>query len=123
MRCEGVPQALHGDAAPEQKVEKIMEINMEMKVKDNWSEPGHPNQNPVEAIGMKPLKLGVQATMQMQCDNEPMNTQKTLTIIVLPLFLGRKHPFQSDDMHMTLQLSCNASSGNPSIQRLMNNHK
>ena len=24
---------------------------------------------------------------------------------------------------MTLQLSCNASSGNPSIQRLMNNHK
>ena len=53
MRHEGVPQALHRDAAPEQKVEKIMEINRDMKVKDSWSEPGHPNQNPVEAIGVK----------------------------------------------------------------------
>ena len=61
MRCEGVPEALHRDAAPEQKVKKIMEINREMKVKDSWSEPGHPNQHPVEAIGVTPLKLGVQA--------------------------------------------------------------
>ena len=63
MGCEGVPEALHRDAAPEQKVKKIMEINREMKVKDSWSEPGHPNQNPVEAIGVKPLKMGVQAIM------------------------------------------------------------
>ena len=40
-----------------------MEINREMKVKDSSSEPGHPNQNPMEAIGVKPLKLGVQAIM------------------------------------------------------------
>ena len=56
MRYEGVPVELHRDAAPEEKIEKIIELNRKMRVKDTWSEPGHPNQNPAEALGVKPLK-------------------------------------------------------------------
>ena len=35
-----------------------------MMVKDTWAEPGHPNQNYVEALGVKPLKEGTEALMK-----------------------------------------------------------
>ena len=50
MRYEGVPEGLHRDGAPEKKVQKIMDINREIRVKDTWSKAGHPNKNPVEAL-------------------------------------------------------------------------
>ena len=63
MRYEGVPEGLHRDLAPEQKVEKIIQLNREMMVKDTWAEAGHPNENPAEALGVQPLKRGVQVLM------------------------------------------------------------
>ena len=63
MRCEGAPAGLHRDLAPEIKVDPITDINRKMMVKDTWSEAGRPNENPVEALGVNPLKRGVQALM------------------------------------------------------------
>ena len=56
MRHEGVPQGLHRDLAQEEKTAKIIDLNRRMMVKDTWSESHHPNQNPVEAQGVNPLK-------------------------------------------------------------------
>ena len=58
MRYEGVPEGLHRDLAPEEKVEKIINLNMGMMVRDTFAEVVHPNQNPAEALGVKPLKQG-----------------------------------------------------------------
>ena len=63
MRYEGVPSGLHRDGAKEERLEKLIDINREMKVKDSWSEPKRPNENPVEALGVNPLKRGVKAIM------------------------------------------------------------
>ena len=63
VHYEGVPTALHRDAAPEQKCQAITDLNREMQVKDTWSEPDHPNENPAEALGVNPLKRGVQILM------------------------------------------------------------
>ena len=58
MCYEGVP---HQDKAPEEGAPEIIDlVNHEMMVKDSWAEPGHPNQNPVEAMGMNPLKKGIE---------------------------------------------------------------
>ena len=59
MRYEGVPEGLHRDLAPEQKIDKIIQINRDMKVKDTWSEARHSNQNPTEQGGVRILKAGV----------------------------------------------------------------
>ena len=59
MRYEGVPAYLYCDLAPEQKIEGIIKINRDMRVKDTWSEARHPNQNPVEQGGVRILKAGV----------------------------------------------------------------
>ena len=48
MRYEGVPEGLHRDMAPEEKVDKIIDLNRDMRVQDTFAEPGHPNQNPAE---------------------------------------------------------------------------
>ena len=63
MRYEGAPQGLHRDLAPEEKVDKILDLNREMMVKDTWAEAGHPNENPAEALGVKPLKTGAEQLM------------------------------------------------------------
>jgi len=63
MRYEGVPECLHRDLSNEQKVASIIDLNRDMRVKDTWSEPDHPNQNFVEALGIKPLKLGAENIM------------------------------------------------------------
>ena len=49
MRYEGFPEGPHHNLVPEEKVEKIIDLNRKMMVKDTWSEQGHPNQNPAEA--------------------------------------------------------------------------
>ena len=63
MRYEGVPEGLHRDLAPKEKIDKIIDLNRQMMVKDSWSEPGHPNENPAEALGVNPLKKGVEQLM------------------------------------------------------------
>ena len=63
MRYEGVPEGLHRDLAPEEKVDKIIELNRQMMVKDSWSEQGHPNENPAESLGVNPLKKGMEQIM------------------------------------------------------------
>ena len=43
MRYEGIPEGLHRDLAPEEKINKIIDLNQQVMVKDMWSEQGHPN--------------------------------------------------------------------------------
>ena len=50
MRYEEIPEKLHRDLAPEQKVDDIIDINRTMRVRDTFSEAGNPNQNPAEAL-------------------------------------------------------------------------
>ena len=63
MRYEGIPEGLHIDLAPEQKVDEIIDINRTMGVRDTFSEAGKPNQNPVEAMGVKIVKKGAEGLM------------------------------------------------------------
>jgi len=63
MQYEGVPEGLHRDLAPEEKVDNIIKLNRDMMVKDSWSESGNPNQNPVESQGVYPLKKGAEQIM------------------------------------------------------------
>ena len=58
-REEGVPPVLHRDKASEQAHEAFVELNRHMMVKDSFSEPGNPNQNPAGALGVKLLKVGI----------------------------------------------------------------
>ena len=46
-----------------EKEQEIININRKMMVKDTWSEPGHPNQNPAKNRGVKELKKGVEMIM------------------------------------------------------------
>lgn len=59
MQYEGVLEGLHRDLAPEQKIDKIIQINRDIRVKDTWSEAKDPNQNPVEQGGVRILIAGV----------------------------------------------------------------
>ena len=43
--------------------EKIIDLNRDMMVRDSYSEAHHPNQNPAEALGVKPLKQGAEMIM------------------------------------------------------------
>ena len=56
MRYEGVPESLHWDLAPEQKVDEITDLNSNMIVRDTWSKAGFPTQNPVEQGAVQILK-------------------------------------------------------------------
>ena len=66
MRYEGIPETLHWDKAPEQKTRDIIDLNRKMRVADSWSEPGHPTQNFVESLGVKPIKRGAEAIMNQR---------------------------------------------------------
>ena len=45
------------------KIKTIIDLNKKIIIKDIWTETGHPNQNFVEALGVKPLKNTVEAIM------------------------------------------------------------
>ena len=57
---------LHRDKAPEQAHEAFIEMNRCMMVKDSFSEPGNPNQNPAEALGVKPFKRAFKSSWTAQ---------------------------------------------------------
>ena len=63
MRNEGVPACLHRDDSKGQKTFAITDLNRDYMVKDSFSEPYHPNQNPAESLGVKTIKTGAQAIM------------------------------------------------------------
>ena len=66
MHYEGISAGLQRDLAPEEKVRKIIHMNKDMIVKYILSEVGHPNKNPAEAFGVKPLKTDMEAIMIRQ---------------------------------------------------------
>ena len=59
MRKHGVPSVLRRDNSKEQCSEAIAEINRERGVKDEFSEPYNPQQNPVELNAIKFIKESV----------------------------------------------------------------
>jgi len=56
IRERGAPHTLRRDNAQSEKSEAIMEINRENCIKDEFTEPHHPHQNPVEGGAIKYLK-------------------------------------------------------------------
>src|SRR6056300_871066 len=56
IREEGIPTRLHRDNSGEQKSDGFKETNRVHHVKDSWTEPYHPHQNPAETRAMAFLK-------------------------------------------------------------------
>ena len=56
IRKEGAPSALRRDNAKEEYGEAVKEIHRELYIKDEFSEPYYPNQNPVELNMIRYLK-------------------------------------------------------------------
>ena len=56
IRDHGAPSALRRDNAKEEKSEEVDQIHRELFIKDQFSEPYNPQQNPVESRGIRYLK-------------------------------------------------------------------
>ena len=56
IREHGAPSALRRDNAKEEQSEEVKEINREFIIKDQLTEPYHPQQNPVESNAIRYLK-------------------------------------------------------------------
>src|SRR5687767_5018070 len=56
IRDHGAPSAIRRDNAKEEQSETITEINREYMIKDQFTEPYHPQQNPVESNAIRYLK-------------------------------------------------------------------
>jgi len=56
IRDHGAPSALRRDNAKEEQSESVQEINREFMIKDQYTEPYHPQQNPVESNAIRYLK-------------------------------------------------------------------
>ena len=55
--CEqGAPSVLRHDNANEENSNKVQELHRELLIKDQFNEPCHPQQNPVESRAIKWLK-------------------------------------------------------------------
>jgi len=59
IREQGAPSALRRDNAKEEKGAEVDEIHRELYIKDEFSEPYNPQQNPVESRGINYLKAHV----------------------------------------------------------------
>ena len=56
IREHGAPSALRRDNAKEEQSEIVKDINREFIIKDQFTEPYHPQQNPVESSAIRYLK-------------------------------------------------------------------
>ena len=56
IREQGCPSALRRDNAKEEQSEEVFKIHRELFIKDQFTEPYHPQQNPVELRAVKYLK-------------------------------------------------------------------
>ena len=54
---------MNQDLAPEEKFDKIIDLNQHTMVNNTFSKAGDPNENHVEALGVKPLKQGTEQIM------------------------------------------------------------
>ena len=63
IRAQGAPSALRRDNAQEEKGEQVIDINREYMIKDEFTEPYHPQQNPVETSAIRYLKGQVQVLL------------------------------------------------------------
>ena len=59
IRDHGAPSALRRDNAKEEQSELVKDINREFMVKDQYTEPYHPQQNPVESSAIRYIKSQV----------------------------------------------------------------
>ena len=56
IREHGAPSTLRRDNAKEEQGEEVIEINRELLIKDQYTEPYHPQQNPVESGAIRYIK-------------------------------------------------------------------
>ena len=56
MRERGIPHTLRRDNAPEEASKVVKRMNRDYMVMDEYTEPGHPQQNPSELNGVKFVK-------------------------------------------------------------------
>src|SRR5688500_491134 len=63
IRDHGAPSALRRDNAKKEQSEVIKDINREYMIKDQYTEPYHPQQNPVESSAIRYLKSQVQVLL------------------------------------------------------------
>ena len=56
IRDHGAPSALRRDNAKEEQSEAVKDINREFNIKDQFTEPYHPQQNPIESSAIRYLK-------------------------------------------------------------------
>ena len=63
IRDHGAPSALRRDNAKEEQSEEVQDINREYMIKDQYTEPYHPQQNPVESSAIRYLKGQVQIVL------------------------------------------------------------
>src|SRR5688572_21909453 len=63
IREHGAPSALRRDNAREERSEQVVDINREFMIKDQFTEPYHPQQNPVETGAIRYLKSQVQVLL------------------------------------------------------------
>ena len=65
IREQGAPSALRRDNAKEEQSEEVKEINREFLIKDQYTEPYHPQQNPVEAMAIRYIKGQISALLDI----------------------------------------------------------
>lgn len=53
IREHGAPSTLRRDNAKEEQSEEVIEINRELLIKDQYTEPHHPQQNPMESEALR----------------------------------------------------------------------
>ena len=63
IRDHGAPSALRRDNAQEEKSEQVVDINREFMIQDQFTEPYHQQQNPVESSAIRYLKSHVQVLL------------------------------------------------------------
>ena len=56
IREEGIPSVIHRDGSKEQKNKEFKRTNRDYKIRDSWTEPYHPHQNPAETRAIRFLK-------------------------------------------------------------------
>ena len=63
IKEQGAPSALRRYNAREEQSEIVKDINREYMIKDHYTEPYHPQQNPVESSAIRYLKSQVQIVL------------------------------------------------------------
>ena len=69
LRDRGIPHTLRRDNAKSEDSGPVKDINRDLVIRDEFTEPHHPQQNPVEGGAIKFLKS--RATMLMDRTNTP----------------------------------------------------